>query len=56
MHSPLVGSHEPGLTASCASANEVMSVFSASVNSPFGPDESILDDIGVLADAEPSFP
>ncbi len=40
------------LTDSCANADEVMSFFSASVNSPFGPDESILDDIGALA--EPS--
>ena len=41
-----------GLTDSCASASEVVSFFSASVNSPFGPDESILDDIGVLAESE----
>ena len=37
-----------GLTESCADPGETMSLFSASVNSPFGPDEGILDDRGVL--------
>lgn len=47
---------EMGLTDSCDNADDVMSHFSASANSPFGSDESILDDVGVLADREHTSP